>query len=357
MPPTGVTSEEYASERGEVLGVGASLAGLDWMVLIEQPTSEAFAISNRVQAQLGLAIGLALAVTLGAGYFWGRRFIRPIQQLQRGTEALAAGRLDERVPVGTTDELGQLGGAFNAMAGRLAELQEDVRRKERHAMFGRVAMGLVHDLAHPIQNIGNNCKLIVRLFDDPEYRGSFKETIDKQLAHVKQMLDDLRGVARPTPLEPYPLDVNASLAELVESMAPTAEVAGLALEMDLCFGPLYIQGETFALNRVYGNILNNAFQATNPRGTITVRTLREDGHAVIEIADTGQGIPAERLETLFDDFTTTRNRGLGLGLAIAKTIVEQLQGTISVASTVTVGTTFTLRFPLTSARPSRLAAG
>jgi two-component system NtrC family sensor kinase len=344
--PDAVATAEYPSGRGEVLGVGASLADLDWMVLVEQPTREAFAISNRIETQLGLAIALALTVTLGAGYFWGRRFIRPIHRLQRGTEALASGRLDERVPVEGTDELGQLGTAFNTMAARLADLQEDVRRKERHAMFGRVAMGLVHDLAHPIQNIGNNCKLIVRLFDDAEYRSSFKETIEKQLAHVKRMLDDLRRVARPEPIEPYPLDVNVSLAELVVSMAPTAETAGVGLEMDLCAEPLHIRGDTFALSRVYGNILNNAFQATNPRGTVTVRTRREEGCAVVEFADTGHGVPPERLDTLFDGFSTTRSRGLGLGLAIVKTIVEQLDGTIGVASELNLGTIFTLRFPL-----------
>jgi signal transduction histidine kinase len=253
------------------------------------------------------------------------------------------------VPVEGADELGQLGVAFNTMAARLTELQEDVRRKERHAMFGRVAMGLVHDLAHPIQNIGNNCKLIVRLFDDAEYRASFKDTIEKQLAHVKRMLDDLRGIARPEPIEPYSLDVNASLSDLVVSMASTAETAGVGLELDLCAEPLHVQGEVFALNRVYGNLLNNAFQATNPRGTVTVRTRREDGEAVVEVADTGHGIPPDRLETLFDDFTTTRSRGLGLGLAIVKTIVEQHGGTVGVVSELNVGTIFTLRFPLLAA--------
>ena len=72
--------------------------------------------------------------------------------------------------------------------------------------------------------------------------------------------------------------------------------------------------------------------------------------------DTGCGIPKERLDTIFEDFVTTKRRGLGLGLAISKKIVEQLDGTITVASEVGVGTTFTLKFPLTQARPSQLAA-
>ena len=93
---------------------------------------------------------------------------------QRGTQAVAAGRLDERVTITSQRRIRQLGDAFNTMADRLVELQEDVRKKERQAMFGRIAAGLVHDLSHPIQNIGNSCKLIVRDFDDPEYRQTFR---------------------------------------------------------------------------------------------------------------------------------------------------------------------------------------
>ncbi len=77
---------------------------------------------------------------------------------------------------------------------------------------------------------------------------------------------------------------------------------------------------------------------------------------MVEVADTGSGIPTERLDTIFEDFATTKRRGLGLGLAISKKIVEQLGGTIEVTSEVGLGTTFTLRFPLTKARPSQLAA-
>jgi signal transduction histidine kinase len=83
--------------------------------------------------------------------------------------------------------------------------------------------------------------------------------------------------------------------------------------------------------------------------------MRQNDFAIIEVADTGTGIPAERLETIFDDFVTTKRRGLGLGLAISKKIVEQLDGTISVTSQVGVGSTFSLRFPITKARPSQLA--
>ncbi len=352
---TEVTSAQYENEQGATLGVAARLPSLEWTVIVEQPESEAFAIPIRLQRQLGIAIAVALMVMLGVGYVWGRRFIGPILALTRGTRALADGRLTERVTVDSTDEIGELGLAFNNMADRLVELQEDVRKKERQAMFGRISVGLVHDLSHPIQNIGNSCKLIVKMFDDIEYRESFKRTIERELAQVKRVLDDLRNVARPIPLQKFPIDVNKALSDLVESMQTTAESAGLTIEMEFVLGHLYVEGDLFALNRVYRNLLMNAMQATPPRGRVVVRTTRHDAWASIQIADTGCGIPNERLGSIFEDFVTTKRRGLGLGLAISKKIVEQLDGIITVESQVGIGSTFTLRFPLTQARPSRLA--
>jgi signal transduction histidine kinase len=350
------TSAQYAGTREDVLGVGAVIPALDWTVVVEQPVSEAFAIPNRLQQQLVVAITLALLAMLAAGYFWGRRFINPILALTRGTRALASGRLDERVRIDSSDEIGQLGSAFNNMADRLVELQEDVRKKERQAMFGRIAVGLVHDLSHPIQNIGNSCKLIVKMFDDLEYRENFKRTVERELAQVKRVLDDLRNIARPLPLEKFPLDVNKAITEVAESMQTGAESSGITFVTELVFGPLYIEGDLFALNRVYRNLIINAFQATPPHGRVVIRTNRVNDLAIIEFSDTGCGIPAERLDTIFDDFVTTKRRGLGLGLAISKKVVEQSGGTIAVASEVGLGSTFTLRFPLTKARPSQLQA-
>ena len=249
-PNTQVTFAEYDDDRGPVLGVAAHLPSLGWTVIVEQPRAEAFAIPIRLQWQLGIAIAAALMVMLAVGYVWGNRFLDPILALTRGTRALAEGRLDERVTVASRDEVGQLALAFNNMADKLVELQEDVRKKERQALFGRVSVGLVHDLSHPIQNIGNSCKLIVKMFDDSEYRETFKRTIERELAQVKRVLDDLRNVARPIPMQRFPLDLNKTLTELIESMQPTAEGSGLQIDAEFVFGHLYVDGDLFALNRV-----------------------------------------------------------------------------------------------------------
>jgi signal transduction histidine kinase len=197
---------------------------------------------------------------------------------------------------------------------------------------------------------------MVKMFDDLEYRESFKRTVEREFDQVKRVLEDLRNLARPKPIEKFPLDLNKALHGVAESMLPSAESSGISFETELVFGPLYIEGDLYALNRVHRNLITNAFQATPPRGRVIIRSMRKDDEAVIEIADTGSGIPPERLGTIFDDFVTTKKQGLGLGLALSKKMVEQLGGTITVVSQVGVGTTFTMRFPVTKARPAQLAA-
>ena len=349
-------SLEYANDAGvQMLGVAAPLELLGWTVMVEQPRSEAYAVADVLTRQLIFIIGLALLVTVSVGYFFGRSFIQPIFALMRGTHAVAAGRLDERVTITSRDEFKQLGDAFNSMADKLVELTEDVRKKERQAMFGRMAASLVHDLSHPVQNIGNSCKLIVRVYDDPEYRQTFTRTINREIDTLKRVLDDLRNVARPAPVERFPLDVNRSVSDIVESMRSFAEESGIVLEPTFASEPVIIEGDVFALGRVYRNLITNAIQATQAGGRVTVSTARDRDHVEVSVTDTGSGIPSERLNAIFDDFVTTKKRGLGLGLAITRRIVEQLGGTITVASEVGKGTTFTMRFPVAQ-RPVAVAA-
>ena len=341
-----VSLEYIDADSRSNLGVAARIPSLDWTVIVEQPTSEAYATASQLRRQLIAAISIALLAMVAVGFIFGRSFIRPILQLKRGTQGVAAGQLDTRVDIRTGDEFGELGDAFNTMADRLVELQENVKKQERQAMFGRIAAGLVHDLSHPIQNIGNSARLIARDDVDVETRETFRNTVIRELETIKRFLDDLRNIAKPRPVERFSMDTNGSVAEIVDSMRPEGERNGIKIEAHYAPEPLVIHGDRFALGRVYRNLITNAIQATAKGGTVTIATARAGDHAEISVTDTGSGIPPERLSGIFDDFVTTKRHGLGLGLAISKRIVEQLDGTIAVASEVGRGTAFTLRFPI-----------
>ena len=351
-------STEYLDQAGrKMIAVAAAMADPAWTVIVEQPKEEALATARSIERQLFAAILLALTGTIILGYLWGRSFIQRIFALTRVTRSIAEGKLETRVAITGQDEIRELGDAFNSMADRLVELQEDIRKQERQVMFGRIAAGLVHDLSHPIQNIGNSCKLILKMWEDAEYRDTFRRMVEREMQVVKRVLEDLQNIAKPIPLERFPIELNRSVGDAIESMQALAETAGISLRAELSSEPLYVEGDLFALGRVYRNLVVNAIQATAPGGLVVAAV---EGHAdrvQVRVYDTGCGIPPDRLQAVFEDFVTTKRRGLGLGLAITRKIVEQLGGRISVASEVGKGTTFVIDFPRTTARPMAQAAG
>lgn len=213
-------------------------------------------------------------------------------------------------------------------------------------MFGRIAAGLVHDLSHPIQNINNNCKLILQMHDDPEYRASFGRLVKREFGTIQRTFEDLRNLARPIPLERFPVDAVKLAHDVVERMSTQAGVAGVTLE---AITPerqtRQVEGDLFALLRVLRNLVLNALQATPPGGRVSIEVEGDNRHVRLHVRDTGCGIPADRLQAIFEDFVTTKRRGLGLGLAISKKTVEEMGGHLRVDSVVGTGTHFVVELP------------
>jgi signal transduction histidine kinase len=214
----------------------------------------------------------------------------------------------------------------------------------------------VHDLLHPIQNVGNNTAFLLRDDLDAESREECGRIISREMTTIKRFLDDLHNIVKPRPIEPHPMDVNSAVAEIMESMRIEGERNGVAVEARCAEGDATINGDRFALGRVFRNLITNAIQATEPGGRVVIATSRAGSHVEVRVTDTGSGIAPERLQTIFDEFVTTKRHGLGLGLAVTRGIVEQLDGTIAVESAVGRGTSFTLRFPARSAQSEHAAA-
>ena len=334
-------------DTGQVLAVSSTpVPQVGWRVIVEQPVADAFAPARRLESQLLLFVTLALLANIGIGIAFGRSLLRPISDLLTGIRAIGEGRLDERVHITRDDEFRLLGDAFNAMADKLGELQQAAIRQERQAMFGRIAAGLVHDLSHPIQNINNNCKLVLQMHEDPEYRATFARLVKREFSTIQRTFEDLRNLARPIPLERFAVDAGKLVQDVAERMQAQASVAGVTVEAGVAPADVvYIEGDLFALGRVLRNLVLNALQATPPGGQVSIEVDATASSVHLRVSDTGCGIPAERMNAIFEDFVTTKRRGLGLGLAISRKIVEQLGGTITVDSEVGEGSRFTLTFP------------
>jgi signal transduction histidine kinase len=232
------------------------------------------------------------------------------------------------------------------MTEELSDLHEQIRRNERAVTFGKIASGLVHDLKHPIKSIENSSKLLLKMYDDPHYREIFHKTVNREFASINRFLDDLYNLTHPLPLKPISLNIHKAIDEALEGYRPEAERKAVLIHRQFEGDSFRISADRFAFERVLKNLILNAIEAM-PRGGDLVLKTRSDGQWVeIDVQDMGCGIPKERLETIFEDYVTTKRKGLGLGLAISKKIVQDLNGTIEVESEPGKGSTFILKFPL-----------
>jgi signal transduction histidine kinase len=341
-------SAEYVDASGRrQLAVAAPIPQLNWTVIVEQPTAEAYAAANILQRQLIVAIAIALLAMIAAGLVLGRRFIAPIFLLQRGTQRIAEGNLDTRVTIPGEDEFHQLGDAFNSMASRLAKLQTDLLRAERETTFVKVARGLVHDLKQPLASAAAHAALLGHPKASAEDRPEATRLLTKSLRLMDQFITDLRAtyMKKPENLVPAPVHVNQSLRDVLELMEVSARERGVIVETAFAREPLVITAQKVAFERVCRNLMKNALDAMPGGGTLRVSSAVGEHRVQIVVADTGCGIAPDNLAKIFDEFMTTKEDGLGIGLALSKRFVEDFGGTIGVESEVGRGTAFTMRFP------------
>ncbi len=340
------------SDQGNVLLSVAQLPQpLEWIAVVEQPADEAYALTRRMSWQLIALVSIFVILVSLIGYFGGRgQILEPIKALIGGTRAVSKGDLGYRVSVHRSDEFGELATAFNQMTGDLMQAQDNIRRQERMATFGRIASGLVHDLKHPVKSIENASRLMDRMYSDPEYRKTFVKTVDREFEKINSFLSNLHTLTHDIPYHPIRLKLKPLLNDVVETFRQEADKNKVSISIDVPDENGTIRADKISISRALSNIVINGIQAMPEGGSLAIeaRPYRDEGGEWIrlQISDTGCGIPSDRLKTIFGDFVTTKRRGLGLGLALTKRILDQHGARVAVRSEVGTGTTFDIKFPV-----------
>jgi PAS domain S-box-containing protein len=212
-----------------------------------------------------------------------------------------------------------------------------------------------HDLRTPLSTILLRAQMLDRV--DAARRKEVVSEIREATQRLDKLIDDMFTLSRiesEEQIELAPVDLNAVAQQVCNDQRVAAQARGLSLALDMADQALPIMGDPDQLFRLVANLVDNAIHYTQ-QGTIRVATLANEGEAVLEVADTGIGIPEAHLDSIFERFYRTaqaramRRDGTGLGLAISKAIVEQHQGTITVQSTVGEGTTIRVAFPINEA--------
>ncbi|HEX6817506.1 MAG TPA: ATP-binding protein [Ktedonobacterales bacterium] len=296
--------------------------------------------------QQALIIGMfaALLVALAIGFILARTLTRPTRELTAALDRVAGGELRQAVPVRSRDELGQLTAAFNRMSADLARANE-----QRRQMTADIA----HDLRSPVTVLAGYLEAL-RDGVLPPTPERFAVLYDSA-AHLRRLIEDLRTLslsdAGELVLNCEPVAPRALLQRIAEVYEHQAERQGVTLRIEAPepLPPARIDAERMV--QVLSNLVSNALRYTPSGGTISLAAARSPQATLLGVRDTGQGIRPEALPLIFDRFyRADRSRAQsegesGLGLSIAKALVEAHGGTISVSSEPGQGTTFTILLP------------
>jgi signal transduction histidine kinase len=214
-----------------------------------------------------------------------------------------------------------------------------------------VAAGIAHEVRNPLNALQINLRILeeelaAHIPDRGARVYAVLATIGNELASLDHFVAEFLRYARPPRLKPETVQVKSLLTDLVAFIAPELERKELRLALALERGPSFITADNFQLKHAILNLILNAAQATPAGGTITVETSAAGDDLAIEVRDTGEGIPADKLERVFEVFFTMREGGTGLGLPIARRIVEEHGGTLSLASEAGRGTRARLVLPV-----------
>jgi len=289
---------------------------------------------------------LALAIS----YSFSKRITKPVDQLVAAADEIGKGRLDVQVAVKGRDELSRLGSAFNRMVVDLAENQKRMIELEKMASWQQLARRLAHEIKNPLTPI----QLMAQQMRD-KYDGSdanYKKLLADCSAIIEDEVDSLQRLVREfsdfARLPEFRL-VRQDLLPLMESIRMLYSQFGLKITVPDY--PLEAEYDFDYMKRVMINLVDNAIAAAGEPIEIRLGTAPGEDAAnyiQIEIKDCGEGIAPENLDKIFEPYFSTKRTGVGLGLAIVRKIIHEHKGEISVRSSVGEGTTFSIRFPVTS---------
>lgn len=280
---------------------------------------------------------------------------RPMVELQQKIAQLGGGNLTVSVSFAhRNDEIGDLGRNFNQMVEQLRENRQEIERLHRTQMsraehmatLGELATGLAHEIRNPLAGIAGVIEIIGRDLPTSSPARMVVKDVRQEIARINHIVTDLLQTARPHPPKVRKSDLNTTVEHAV--MLGRQQALAKSNEISLRKDPSLpeVEHDSDQIHQLLLNLLLNALQAIDANGKIAVTVERRGATAVIEVADNGRGIAADHLPNIFRPFFTTKGDGTGLGLSLARRIVEDHQGRIDVTSTVGKGTTFAVVLPL-----------
>ena len=297
-----------------------------------------------VAGALGLLAAMVLTVVLA------HRITAPVADLVRASREVAGGNLEYRIRLRGDDEMARLSGAFNQMASSLREHRERLMQAERVAAWRELARRLAHELKNPLFPLQLSIENLrrARQTDPANFNEVFEEgttTLLAELEELKQIVARFNDFARMPRPEPEQTDLRRLLEKTARLYEARIRQESIALDLQLAHEPVVAHADPYLVSQALGNLVLNALDAMPGGGRLELCAFAHNGRAVVEVADTGQGLTEEEQQRVFSPYYTTKQHGTGLGLAIVQSVVADHGGRITVESAPQKGTRFRIELP------------
>jgi signal transduction histidine kinase len=332
----------------------AAYAGIDafpWTVVMTSATSDFAAPFAQVgQSTLILFVAVALLVTLAFSTML-RRTTRDLEALTGAAAVVGQGNFTPSLPPAGGDEVGQLSAAFGAMIARIRAMVEEIRMSRQMAVLGEFAAQLSHEIRNPLTSIKLNLQKVEREQREAPNAAATAVPLDIALREVNRLDRVVRGVldlARPEGTERRLASVHALVGETVDVIVDQARQQGVSIELALDAGRHAVIMDPVHMKGAVLNVIINALEAMPSGGILRIGSSASDTVLALAISDTGPGIPLDRRSDVFRPFSTTKQSGTGLGLPLARRIVEEHGGTIAVDENPNGGARIMLTLPLSA---------
>lgn len=279
----------------------------------------------------------------------------PLRELKETIERIRQEDLSARVAFARRgDDIGQLGKQFNDMVRRLeanrAEIERlhelELVRAEHLATLGELAAGLAHEIRNPLAGIAGAIDVIGQELPADSTSRSVLPDVQTEIKHIQSILNDLLAYARPRSPSFCFADLNETVEQAVHLAKQQVRTRPVAIALNAPQEHLNIVHDPALIQQVVLNLLLNGIQAISGEGTIQISLERRNDFAVVSVKDSGRGMSREVLARIFKPFFTTRGEGTGLGLSLAKSIVDAHRGRIEVSSEPGHGSTFCVLLPI-----------
>ncbi len=298
---------------------------------------------------------LALLVTGAVGLLLFSLLTRRMRAMKEVVSSFEAGNFNSRIVVNSPDEIGQLGQSFNQMADTIVTIMDDLRKTDR--LRRELVANVSHDLRSPLASIQGYLETIQikNGHISPDEQKQYIDVVLRNTVSLSNLVAALFELSKLDAEQVRPQNESFSVSELVQDLVqqfqPEAERAGVRLEGELPDNLSLAYGDIALVERAISNLIDNAIRFSPQGGIVRIVPQNQGDQIGVQVIDSGKGIPEDELPHIFDRFyrveksRTKKRGGAGLGLAIAKKIIELHGARLKVESTLNSGTTFSFELP------------